>query len=230
MSWHAKKVLEAQAGYPKGKFDGSFDPAMGRGYRAGDAVRLEAGETRMVNNHGLVDGFFRWKVRLHVEAAADGVYAANRAFPVEVTVHGKNENDRIPQVVQVPLGGGQVIYVPGRSLEITVTNLTAQPLILHYGLDEATPGLSAWETSEILTGVAVETALDVPAFANSLRVFCISGGPAWILRGYDNSGTLIYQETLAVPRSADVELVPSLLYTIEPLAASNCAIHYQCVG
>lgn len=229
-----KTTFSGQAGYPAGRFAGAFDPAMGRGYRAGNAVVIPAGTSQAVVNHGIVNQFFRWKVSLHVEPGPEVVIPALTAFFLRVTVTGKNENDIIEREVEVPLiGGGQVVYVPGRSLIVMVENPTDVDLTLHYSLDEATPGLSAWETSELFSLTAgVETALAIPNFANSIQILSLSGGASWILRGYDMNGVLTYRETLAPPRSADVSLAPNLVYTLEPTVGAGvpCNVLYQCAG
>lgn len=226
-----RRVLEAQAGYPKGKFQGSFDPAMGRGYRAGDQVVVPAGESKTLVNHGLIDGFFRWKISLYAEEADGAVYDATTAYVLSVDVVGKNENDAIPRNTLVGLGRGQVLYVPGRSLSVLVTNPTDQDIKVHFSLDEATPGLSAWTTDEQIT-TDLETPLDVAAFANGVQLYGLNGGSQWMLRGYDTSGALAYNEILSVPRSSAVAIVPSFFYTIAPVSVGThtCTVVYSCVG
>lgn len=226
-----RKVFGGGMGYPKGRFQGSFDPAMGRGYRGGDRVIVPAGEQKLLCNHGQKDEFFRWKISLFAETDASGVYTANTAYYVAVVIAGKNENDNIERDTIVGLGRGQVLYVPGRSLRVTAQNPTDQPIVIHYSLDEATPGLAAWTTDEQIE-VSAETPLDVAAFAQQLQVFGLAGGVNWTLRGYDASGTLVYSEVVNAPRSAPIALVPSLYYTIQPTIAGtyNCMIVYSCLG
>lgn len=229
-----RNVLSPQAGYPQGRFRGSFDPAMGRGYRAGDRVVIAAGEQVTLVNHGLVDQYFRWKISLFADSAEGAVYDPNTAYPIIVTVTGKNENDAIPRQTIVGLGRGQVLYVPGRSLQVLALNPTEQPIGMHYSLDEATPGLSSWTTDEAVTvGTGVEYPLDVAAFAQALQLVGLTGATTWTLRGYDAAGTLVSNEVLSPPRSAIIPLAPSLYYTLEPTAGvgtHSCLIVYSCVG
>lgn len=228
-----KRVLDPAAGYGKGSFNGSFDPRMGRGYAAGDIVTVEPNETRTLVNHGLVDAFFRWKVSLNVVGNRDATYAPNTAYPMLVRVVGKNENDAIDRNTVVGLGRGQVLYVPGRSLQVLATNPTDQPLDIQYSLDEATPGLSSWTSDEPISLTAgTEYPLTIEAFATSIQVVSTSASPGWILRGYDQTGTLIYEETTPAPRSGLVPVAPSLYYTIEPASPGtwDALVVYQCVG
>lgn len=223
--------LSGQAGYPRGRFQGSFDPAMGRGYRGGDRVVIPAGEQRQLVNHGLVDAYFRWKISLYGEAV-DGVsYNALTAYFLQVSVVGKNENDAIERNTLIGIGRGQVLYVPGRSLNVIAINPTDRDIAIHYSLDEATPGLSAWTTDEQIS-TAAETPLDIASFSTQLQVFSLTGGTNWRIRGYDAVGAVVYDEVLNAPRSAQVPVVPSLFYTIAPVAAGahSCVVVYQCVG
>lgn len=226
-----KRVLQPQAGYPSGKFTGAFDPRMGRGYATGNLVELAPGETKPLSNHGQIDGFFRWKVSLNVIAVDGETYDPNTAYPVSVTVTGKNENDAIERDTIVGLGRGQVIYVPGRSLSILATNPTDKTLAIQYSLDEATPGLSAWTTDEPIE-IDGEYALNIAAFSTTLQVLTDATSTGWTLRGYDQTGALIYEEVLTAPRSGQIPVAPSLYYTLEPANAGTWTglVVYQCVG
>lgn len=226
-----RNVLSGQYGYPNKRFQGSFDPALGRGHRGGDRVVIPAGETVTLVNYGLQDGYFRWKVSLLAEGTDDGVYDVQTAYPLLVQITGKYENDVITRTPNLSIGRNAVVYVPGRTLNVLATNPTDQPIAVHYSLDEATPGLSAWTSDDTLT-IAAETDLDIPPFASTLQLFGLTGGTNWTLRGYDSGGTVVYQEILNSPRSAQVPISPSLFYTVEPTAAGTHAIHalFQCVG
>lgn len=225
-------MLSAQAGYPKGAFRGSFDPKMGRGYDLGNQVLIPAGESVTLTNHGLVDHYFRWKVSLYAAPAPNVVYQTNHAYYVDVLAEMRAENDDIPRPTQVAMGRGQVLYAPGRAINVVATNPTERDIVLHYSMDEATPGLSAWTVSERFTTDSGELELTVAPFAQSLQVLGLSGGVGWTLRGYDIDGNVLYQETLTMPRSAQIPVAPSLLYTLQPSLGGThtCMVVYQCVG
>lgn len=229
-----ENVLPPQAGYPQGKFHGAFDPAMGRGYRIGVNRVIEAGADNLqVHNAGMLDQFFRWKVSLSVQQAPGTTPPAATAHFLTITVRGASENDQIDQVVQVPLGGAQVVYCVGRALSIIVDNPTDLDLVLNYRLDEATPGLSSWTTTQAISGSAgTELELALPNFTNTLQVYSPSTGPTWVLRGYDLTGALVYDEVLTAPRSAAIPVLPTLAYTLEPNigAAVPANVLYQCAG
>jgi len=207
---------------------------MGRGYRTGANRNIPAGEVDLqVHNAGMQDQFFRWKVTLACHQTRGTTLAPLTAYYLDVTVRGANENDQVDQVVQVPLGGAQVIYCVGRTLTITVDNPTDLDLTLNYRLDEATPGLSAWTVTQALVGSALtETELVLPNFVNTLQLYSASGGPTWTLRGYDLAATLLYSEVLSAPRSDAIPVLPTLLYTLEPTlgAAVPASLLFQCSG
>lgn len=207
---------------------------MGRGYRIGDYLVIPANTTNVtLINHGATDLFFRWKVTLYVESDPTGTYAADTSYYLDIRVAPKAENDEIPRTFQIQRGLSQVVYGPGRSLVVTVTNPTDQPLVIHYNLDEATPGLSPFRANaEVTADAGTPEDLSPPPFATDLQLFGIAGGTGWIIRGYNLAGTLVFQETLAVPRSAAIPILPTLRYTIEPAvgAAQTAIIQYSCVG
>lgn len=229
-----RQQFSGQAGYPRGAFTGNFDPAMGRGYRIGDFVVIPPNTyNHTLVNHGSTNLFFRWKVTLYADSAPDGIYAANTSYYLTVRIAPKAENDEITRVVQIQRGGTQIVYGPGRTLVVTVDNPTNQPLVIHYNLDEATPGLSPFRgNAELLADAGVAEELLPPPFATDLQLFGVAGGTGWILRGWNLSGTLVYEEVLAVPRSASIPILPTLRYTLEPAVglAQTAVIQYSCVG
>lgn len=229
-----QKVLSAQAGYPQGHFQGAFDPGMGRGYRGGNQVLVPANTPEMILvNHGQTDGFFRWKLRLYAVPVDPADVVADTAYFVRVTSYAKYENDQIPQETEVALNSGQTLYGPGRSIAVYVENPTDIDIYVHYELDEATPGLSGYTTTEHLeldAGTPVD--LTIPNNLNSFQVFSVTGGPGFTVRGYDLNSNLVFEDVLSAGTSASVSFVPSLRYTLEAGAGAGirCVILYQCVG
>lgn len=223
--------LPPSAGYP-GPTAAALDPAMARGYRIGDTKTVANGATELLANHGHQDHYFRWKVTLGVRDADGVAYTPNTAYTALFNVLIKVENDRILRRCAVPRGGGQVLYAPGRFIDVSVTNAGSQPLQIDYNLDEATPGLSSWSWFEDLAGVVAETELDVPEFCTSAQIFTPTGSAGFTLRGYGATGALVYFETLFVPRSGEIALAPGLLYTVQNVGpgAQDGHIHYRCVG
>lgn len=168
-----------------------------------------------------------------VDSAAGATISPATAYYLTLRAVAKNENDDIVHLVQIPLGGAQIVYAPGRTLTVLVDNPTDQPLTLHYNLDEATPGLSPYTSAASITGSAgTETDLNIPTFCSSLIMCGVSGGIGWTLRGYDLTGALVYSEVLPVPRSSTIPLLPTLQYTIEPVAGVGQVAQflYQCLG
>jgi len=210
------------------------DPAMGRGYRIGDQRVVPAGATGFsIHNHGLVDHYYRWKVKLACSFPTGVPDPATDGMRLRFHIFGKAENDRIEHRVSVSPNDAQVVYVHGRSVEILCDNPTTVPLVAQYNLDEAAPGLSTWEDMEFFTALAVETPLDIPPFCDAFVVLSPgAAAPAPRIRGYLPGGVVGYDEVLAVPRPLAIPRTPNLDYTIAPTGAvpQVHTVHYQCVG
>ena len=148
-------------------------------------------------------------------------------------VFAKMENELIPRTCFVTTGNAQVIYAPGRSLEITADNPQAFDLQAHYSLDEYAGGLSEWEDRQLITGMVAETDLELPNFCARFEVFSPGAAAAPpSVKGYGPGGVLVYEEVLAVPRSGEIPIIPQLDYTISPtgVPAQSHVVLYECVG
>lgn len=220
------------AGYP-GPTAAALDPLIGRGYLIGKVADVAAGTLNQgLINHGLQDHFFRWKVTLSV-VEKDGVaYGANRAYCALFEIMIKSENERIRRRCAVPLAGGQVIYAPGRSIEVYTSNPTNQTLSVQVGLDEATPGLSSWKWFEDLSAIDAETALDIPEFCDSFHIQTPMGSAGFTVRGYDLTGAMAFEEVLATPSSREIYVNPGLAYTVQNVGpgTQSGVVYYRCVG
>jgi len=217
---------------------------MGRGYRIGDQRTISAGAgfpgvvPGIINpavalaNYGQPHEFRRWKVTLHV-ADPDGNTPALQGSGLRFTVTAKMENEIIPRRVFISVGDAQVIYAPGRSIEILGLNPNTFDLRAHWQVDEETAGLSTWEDREIFTALSAETVLDIPPFCDHFQIYSPgAAAPSARVRGYATGGTVAFDSIVAVPDSGDLSRVPDLLYTITPTGAAPQvhAVRYQCVG
>lgn len=219
-----------------------FDPAAGRGYRIGDqrAIPALAGFPPLVGfpipaellvNHGFPDEIRAWKATLHVTDPT-GVVPALTGAGLRFIVRAKMENDLIPRQCFVSVGNAQVIYAPGRSIEVQCFNPNAFVLTTHWQIDEATAGLAAWEDQELFLALAVQTPMTLPPFCDSFEVYSPGpGAPAPRVRGYGPLGVVVYDQTLPVPASGIVTVIPNVAYTIAPTAApQDHIVRYACIG
>jgi hypothetical protein len=188
----------------------SFDPAAGRGYRIGDQKLVPAGSgfngvpPVNVANHGAADVIARWKVTFYVRDPA-GSDSAQLGSRLRIVTLSKMENDEIPRRCTVTLDDAQVIYAPGRALQIFAYNPMPFDLVIEYNLDEVTAGLSRWEDVEFFRfdtlttgpccdGVGVfapnpptglpahdpdEQPLDIPPFCSGFAVYSDQQSPAF---------------------------------------------------
>ena len=213
------------------------DPAMGRGYRIGNAqvVPANTAESNAVCliNHGQANKIGRWKVSINVQDPEGNDVAlsgAGLAFILRVRM----ENDDIPRTTFVGIGGGMVIYAPGRSINLVAYNPYDIDLTAHWNIDEVTAGISVWEDRDIFVGstaLTAETTLTLPPFCTYLEAFTTSLGSAPTLKGYANGGTVVYQEVLSIPRSSKIQIVQGLEYTITPgHSGQELAVLYTCQG
>lgn len=217
-----------------------FDPAAGRGYRIGNQVVVPAGAGFGVEppvvlaNHGDPAKIFRWKVILHTVLPEGGVDPVNAGCGLRFIVRPRMENDDIPRTCFVTLDDAQHIYASGRSLSVFAFNPNAFDLTAHISLDEYVGGLSIWEDVTLFENTLVaEVPLDFPPFCSRFQITSPgAAAPAPRIRGYAPGGVLVYDETLAVPRSGLVDRVPDLDYTIAPTggAPQSHAILFHCDG
>jgi hypothetical protein len=186
----------------------SFDPAAGRGYRIGNQMTVPAGAgfngqpPVNVANHGAADVIARWKVTFYVRDPA-GSDSSQQGSRLRIVTLSKMENDEIPRRCTVTLDDAQVIYAPGRALQIFAFNPMPFDLVIEYNLDEVTAGLSRWEDVEFFrfnaattpkiaaapyvpnppTGLPAhdpfEVALDIPPFCSGFAVYSDQQSPAF---------------------------------------------------
>jgi len=213
---------------------------MGRGYRIGNFTPVPAGagmpgsgvEAVTIVNHGEVNRIGRWKITMMVKDP-EGNDVGKDGAGLRFTTIAKMENEIIPRTCFVTLGDAQVIYAPGRSLEVLAFNPMAIDLVAHWNIDEVTAGLARWEDSQFLDfGVipAVETDVATPPFCGSFEVFGNTGDASPTLKGYAPGGSLVYTEILAVPRSGTIPRIPGLDFTITPGAGTKHVIYFVCDG
>lgn len=222
-----------------GEFPREFqrhDPAFGRGYRIGNKNTVPA-NTPQANPVGLInfgkpDVVGRFKITLNVQDPTSAE-PANTGAGLRFQIIAQMENDKIPRTCFVSVGGGQVLYVPGRSLNVVAWNPYAIGLEAHWNIDEVVAGISVWEDVDLFvdsTALTVEAALDLPTFCTGFEVFTISGGPAPTIRGYSNTQQ-VFRETVTAGRSGRIPVVPGFDYTIEPgVNPQNVAVVYTCQG
>ena len=211
----------------------AFDPAMGRGYRIGNAVAVPgASVTACLSNYGHPDRIMRWKVTLMVQDP-DGNDVLRNGAGLRFTFLAKMENELIPRTAFVSVGNSVVLYAPGRSISMQVAHPQSFALEAHYQLDEYAGGLAEWEDNQFFDKLIVESDMGLPNFCDTFQVFSPgTGAPAPRLRGYGPGGTLVYEEVLAVPRSGIIPRIPQVDYTLGPTGAvaQDHMILYNCVG
>jgi hypothetical protein len=199
-----------------------WDPALGRGYRIGNANAVPSGagilnsgiEPVTLVNHGEVNRIGRWKVTLMVKDPA-GNDVTRDGVGLRFVVTARMENDIIPRTCFVTLGDAQVIYAPGRAMEVIAINPSAIDLEAHWNIDEVTAGLSRWEDVQVFDALGGETDLELPPFCGSFEVFGVMGQAAPMLRGYGPGGTLLYSEIIGSPRSGPIPRIPSIDFTLQ---------------
>lgn len=164
-------------------------------------------------------------LRFHARSAMAGEWIPRRCFVRAGVSSGNNE------WVSGSVVGGQTLYAPGRSLELTAENPNAFPIWAQYGTDEATAGFSFWTDFEEIT-TAIEVQLDLPTFTHTFTVYSLSSGAPANLRGYNAAGTLVFQTVLAVGQSADIRNDNGLNYTIQPSVGgpTTYQVLYNCIG
>lgn len=214
----------------------SFDPAMGRGYRIGNRILIPAGAgvtagTRPIQlaNHGWQDQLYRWKITMGTEA--DTVLPPDTGAHLRYTALAKMENDLIPRTISVGPGEAGVLYAPGRALDLLVSNPSPFDLWANFSLDEASSGLADWADRETFIAIAAAQDMNPPTFCDTFKVYSVTGGNPPLVQGFDDLGNLVYSEVLAVPRSAEIDRIPGIRYTIAPAGGvGTYVIYYNCLG
>ncbi len=203
-------------------------------YRLGNKVSVPA-NTPVVSATivGSSQKYNRYKITIAALTPEGETLSATDARFLDWELLCTVENDRITRSGRLSaVNGAQVVYAGGYAIDLRVGNPTAQDLDLHWSVDEDVAGLAKWEDAEEFLNLAIETVLAIPPFCDSLYVF--SPGAAAIaprLRGYNSTGTLMFDEVLPTPRSAEIQLTPGMLYTITPAAGvSTHAVLYTCIG
>lgn len=242
--------------YLRMALDNGADPPFDRDlttYRIGDRVLVPAlagfgGRPRQVLRiFGAQSTVSRWKVIMATTIPAGQAIPPFAAIGLRFHVRSAMGNEFIPRRCFVRAGiavdgneftdqaiiGGQTLYVPGRSLDLTVENPNAFPVFAHYGTDEATAGFSYWSDFESITTIfGAEVQLDLPAFTHSFTVYGLSTASAPDLRGYNSAGVLVYQQVLPFGQSFDVRNDNGLNYTLQPAVGGPATYHvlYNCIG
>lgn len=217
-----------------------FDPAAGRGYRIGNQLVVPAGAgfggapAVVMANHGDPSKIFRWKVILHTSLPTGVADPVNAGSGLRFLIRARMENDDIPRTCFVTLDDAQHIYASGRALEVLAFNPNAFELTAHISLDEYVGGLSIWEDVTIFeNNLVAETELVFPPFCSRFQVMSPgAAAPAARIRGYAPGGVVVYDDTLAVPRSGLIDRIPDLDYTIAPTGAvpQSHAVMFHCDG
>lgn len=203
----------------------SFDRDLGY-TKIGDRVLVPAGAGMTVGipevslqNVTMADRIMRWGIVLAAEIPDGTVIPANTALGLQFVIRATSANELIPKTVYTEAGVGEVgparlMYARGRTLAIVAMNPTAVDLYAHYGLDNAVAGFSTWQTFEEITTDATEVTLYPPTYTTTMEVLTLSANPAAHLRGYNNAGVLVFDQTLTTPNSGAIPLYPGLLYTL----------------
>lgn len=240
------------SGYPYGHGMGggsNFDRDLS-GFLIGDAVTVPAragfdGNPRVaLKLLGMPDAIMRWKTILACSIPFGTVVPANAALGLRFFVRGSMGNEQItrrcfvragqgtaatPQII----GNAQTIYVPARSLAMEAVNPTNRDIVAHYGVDGGTAGFSYWsDYEEITTDDATGVSLDMPAFTRTFTVYSLSTNAAAELRGYNASGTMVYQQVLTAGNSGQIEVDPHLNYTLRSSLGGpfTYSVVYNCLG
>lgn len=200
------------------------------GYRLGNTVEVANGATEQeIIWIGGLKHYCRFKVTLSVNAASASNY-------VRFALYGRVENDDIVRYVSITDGNAAVLYVPGRALRVTAANSSGQALTVNYALDETEAGISEWFDTQQwvaqVVGPPYYETLDIPPFAKSFRVLCVSAAVAPpTLNAYSKSGALVFSEVLTVPDSGDIIVMPGLTYRLVPATDPyTFTVRYKCEG
>ena len=228
----------------------AFDPAMGRGYRIGDSVVIPAlagfpggPDAVRIVNHGDANRISRWKITLNTSDPNANDTDLRRGSSLQYRITASMENEVIPRRATVTVNDSQVVYAPGRTIEILAFNRMPWGLVAQYSLDEVTAGMSRWKDAEnfeigLLTTEpgGQEFAMDFPPFCSAFEVFTKSTNPGATVRAYNGVGTMVYSETVAAPRSNLIIRIPGCDYTIEPPSnnmghtTAAYSVYYTCDG
>lgn len=203
------------------------------GHTLGDTFALPANMTvpQPLMHYGSND-MKRYKVTISVRDAAGGDVARN-GRGVRFFVHAQIQNERHPpRRCFVTIGDGRIVYAPGTSVKVEALNPENIPLEVSISLDESSHGFSDyWDVETFENISAGEHDLDVPPYCRAMVVLTDAAANPAIIRGYGTGGAAIYQETLAVPRSADIPRLPRMDYTLQASAGNpDYWVYYFCEG
>lgn len=195
------------------------------GYRLGNRVSVPANTANLDFFYvGTIPRVNRYKVTFTVTDPEGNVPTPilNAAYGVYLrfTIKGAIENDVTTRYVTVGLNNSAIVYVPGRSLHITVTNVTDYGLVTSVSIDEAAGGISQWEDVQAVQALNTSpyyVQLRPAPFTQVMTLLTPSSAtPQPTLNGFDYAGNLVYKELLATPRSGVIPYSPSLSYQLVP--------------
>lgn len=212
-----------------GSLPGSyFQGQTGQSSRMGDSVVVPAGQTLILPIRQDIEQH-QWKVIVTVPGGQ--LSPVDQRAWINVDVIARIENETVLRRARIGEIDSAYFYVSGRSLELSFFNaLTTMAVTVTYQVTEDSGGVGRFNNMDTFAVMNVERTLVVPPFCATFQLFTRSALDSILLSGYfmgiAGVESLVYREALAGPRSAEINRVPCLRYTLQlpPLHIVNVPV------